>query len=167
MSKLREAAQQALEVCEDVISRWDSLAPLSVRSIALKSLQDLRDALYEEHFGDAAKRTSEFWTVKEGWVSIPDDTLGALVGYVYPEFFEGIKKSGCWTVYAKWKKALDTEDMPSIPLYADPNLRVFEQPRREWIGLTDEEIADAMIYSGANHTSFSAAIEAKLKEKNT
>jgi len=45
MSKLREAAQQALEVCEDVISRWDSLAPLSVRSIALKSLQDLRDAL--------------------------------------------------------------------------------------------------------------------------
>ena len=47
------------------------------------------------------------------------------------------------------------------------------QPKREWVGLTDEEIydyADKFLYQhGSNYgiKSFGKAIEAKLKEKNT
>jgi hypothetical protein len=49
------------------------------------------------------------------------------------------------------------------PLYTTP-------PRKEWVGLTDDEILDLWI---ANHKdtgatdAFARAIEAKLKEKNT
>lgn len=44
------------------------------------------------------------------------------------------------------------------------------QPKREWQGLTDEEVQmfiDARWGDGVNFTHFIRAIEAKLKEKNT
>ena len=45
------------------------------------------------------------------------------------------------------------------PLYTAP-------PKKEWVGLTDEEIQE--IHSGNQHWgNFACAIEAKLKEKNT
>ena len=44
-----------------------------------------------------------------------------------------------------------------IPLYTAP-------PKRPWQGLTDEEIAEAMVF---NKRVMCAHIEAKLKEKNT
>jgi hypothetical protein len=53
-----------------------------------------------------------------------------------------------------------------IPLYT-------ALPKREWVGLTDDEIydyADKFLYQhGSNYgiKSFGKAIEAKLKEKNT
>ena len=51
-----------------------------------------------------------------------------------------------------------------IPLYT-------AQPRREWVGLTDEEIsgcinATAPLDKGQFLVEFSKSIEAKLKEKN-
>jgi hypothetical protein len=55
---------------------------------------------------------------------------------------------------------------PVQPLYTTP-------PKREWVGLTDEEIyeyADKYLYQhGSNYgiKAFGKAIEAKLKEKNT
>jgi hypothetical protein len=52
-----------------------------------------------------------------------------------------------------------------IPLYTHP------QPKREWVGLTDEEILKfqgIVPYTlGYDLIEFSRAIEAKLKEKNT
>ena len=42
-------------------------------------------------------------------------------------------------------------------------------PKREWVGLTDEEVQmfiDARWSDGVNFTHFIRAIEAKLKEKN-
>ena len=50
----------------------------------------------------------------------------------------------------------------SIPLYTTP-------PKREWVGLTDDEIDDAAHYcvkSGQSVNAAIRAIEAKLKEKN-
>ena len=44
------------------------------------------------------------------------------------------------------------------------------KPKREWQGLTDEEVQmfiDARWGDGVNFTHFIRAIEAKLKEKNT
>jgi hypothetical protein len=49
------------------------------------------------------------------------------------------------------------------PFYTSP-------PKREWQGLTDEEVQmfiDARWGDGVNFTHFIRAIEAKLKEKNT
>ena len=51
----------------------------------------------------------------------------------------------------------------TVPLYTSP-------PKREWVGLTDEEI-DSIKHNYHNMTwtleMFARAIEAKLKEKNT
>jgi hypothetical protein len=50
-----------------------------------------------------------------------------------------------------------------IPLYTAP-------PRKEWVGLTDEEVHEAAIKcvkSGQSVNAAIHAIEAKLKEKNT
>ena len=60
----------------------------------------------------------------------------------------------------------DREDGTWTPLYTHP------QPKREWVGLTDEEIEKA---TGCDKTKplwlaiigVSRAVEAKLKEKNT
>ena len=60
-------------------------------------------------------------------------------------------------------------DDTSLPLYIAPS-------KREWVGLTDEEIQDLSFSSekfDASHSEwfdrwgFARAIEAKLKEKNT
>ena len=48
---------------------------------------------------------------------------------------------------------------PMMPLYTTP-----PAAQRQWVGLTDEEIAKLDCY---DHLKFARAIEAKLKEKNT
>jgi hypothetical protein len=48
--------------------------------------------------------------------------------------------------------------------------QALEQPKREWVGLTEDMIADLWLQSiaGPNTaTKFALAIEAALKEKNT
>jgi len=66
-----------------------------------------------------------------------------------------------------WKDTKDVDEYHgfklTIPLYAAPS-------RREWVGLTDEEIAkvaNSCVWSETYHVDFSRAIEAKLREKNT
>ena len=47
------------------------------------------------------------------------------------------------------------------------------QPKREWVGLTDEEIGTLTVFDGLHHVEtplladFARAVEAKLKEKNS
>jgi hypothetical protein len=41
-----------------------------------------------------------------------------------------------------------------------------EEPKREWLGLTDEEIEEVVSFPW-HYIPFARAIEAKLKEKNT
>lgn len=44
----------------------------------------------------------------------------------------------------------------------------FEQPKREWVGLTDDEVYKiAFALEGEHWKKIADAIEAKLKEKNT
>ncbi len=47
---------------------------------------------------------------------------------------------------------------------------LFQMPKREWVGLTDEEVAELRLKTfdaiATNHEVY-RAIEAKLKEKNT
>jgi len=51
------------------------------------------------------------------------------------------------------------ESLNPLPLYTAPQ-------KKEWVGLTDEEISE-LIRNTHNTGSFVRAIEAKLKEKNT
>ena len=48
--------------------------------------------------------------------------------------------------------------------------QALEQPKREWVGLTDEEIAEGAKQSWVHKQAFESAVwwaEEKLKEKNT
>ena len=42
---------------------------------------------------------------------------------------------------------------------------IYPQPKREWVGLTDEEVVEC--WARRNMFHIAHAIEAKLKEKNT
>jgi len=94
----------------------------------------------------------EYWNAVEGWVKIDE----------VREHFDSV---GCGTIY---KTAGEGRE----PLYTTP-------PQRTWVGLTDQEIEDA-IYDGfafgldngnvSNQTVIRyviRVIEAKLKEKNS
>mgnify|MGYP003649448221 CR=1 FL=1 len=58
-----------------------------------------------------------------------------------------------------WLKKPSTIYSKPRPLYTAP-------PRREWVGLTDEEISAVDWKSNETLHDFSRAIEAKLREKN-
>ena len=63
--------------------------------------------------------------------------------------------------WLRWHSPEDSEkNKDSIPLYTTP-------PKREWQGLTDEEIDTWNIVGHESLREFVRAIEAKLKEKNT
>jgi hypothetical protein len=75
------------------------------------------------------------------------------VAWTYSEGFESFKAGKCWVAYGTKQ-----DDDCKFPLYAAP-------PKREWVGLTDEEIwaegADNVL-----DVYFARDIEAKLNEKN-
>ena len=60
----------------------------------------------------------------------------------------------------------DREITQGVAFYTAP-------PKREWVGLTDEEVGRLTVFDGLHHVEvpiladFACAIEAKLKEKNT
>ena len=68
-----------------------------------------------------------------------------------------IADEGCWE---RGCACHDSRDSPGVELVR----------KREWVGLTEDEIADIAMQSGAYDEqllAFARAIEAKLKEKNT
>ena len=82
----------------------------------------------------------EYWNAVEGWVKID-------------EVRQHFDTSGCGTIYK-------TAGEDRVPLYTAP-------PKKEWVGLTDEEIYEAVENSNSVLVKDMArAIEAKLKEKN-
>jgi hypothetical protein len=100
----------------------------------------------------------EYWNAVEGWVKIDE----------VREHFDAV---GCGTIYKSGGEGRS-------PLYIAP-------PKREWVGLTDEQVEDeweritghsifggdrseqrAMYISPDEVFEFSRAIEAKLKERN-
>lgn len=80
-----------------------------------------------------------------------------------------IKPDGNMAVSLQMMQSIDHEHVRETPLYTHP------QPKRKWVGLTDEEIHDIYDhvakqepYSGAvTRRNVARAIEAKLREKNS
>jgi hypothetical protein len=97
-----------------------------------------------------------------------DDAVNALTEAIeQAEKWEPV----AWVYLDKWKSGevwpddCFTEDNASpemTPLYTAP-------PKRQWVGLTDDEICEVAEIDGADAWLFEVArsIEAKLKEKNT
>jgi hypothetical protein len=76
-------------------------------------------------------------------------------------FTENHREDKSRTTYSKkmaerWKE----KGWPVTPLYTAP-------PQREWVGLTDEDRMICEQSAKGNYFALCAAIEAKLKEKNT
>jgi hypothetical protein len=144
----REAMQMALEALESVTGHFtrtpSTLRDSEVRGDAHKAITVLRQALVDAD-DTSQKRVDEKEKREQEPVAwLSTDCIG--------------ERYLCFT------KPKDND--PVQPLYTTP-------PKREWVGLTDEEIQkvvskkwwdweDAFDIEG-----FSRAIEAKLKEKNT
>ncbi len=74
-----------------------------------------------------------------------------------PKWYHGVDVNGCNRFYHH------DEVRPAefnTPLYIHPL-------KREWVGLTDEEIKQIAIDTPIDGMRFARALEAKLKEKNT
>ena len=76
-----------------------------------------------------------------------------------PDWYHGVDKHGCNRFYHKTEAR--TSEF-NTPLYTTP-------PKREWVGLTDEEIAQGCKESWVTEQAWQSAVwwaEAKLKVKN-
>ena len=81
----------------------------------------------------------EYWNAVEGWVKID-------------EVRQHFDTSGCGTIYK-------TAGEDRVPLYTAP-------PKKEWVGLTDEEARELCVANVPYVVDMVRALEAKLKEKN-
>jgi hypothetical protein len=177
MTTLRQAAQQALEACTDAVMGWQSLAPLSVRSAAIESLDALRDALAQEEQEPVA------WLL-----------TGGTDVYLASEFSPGSEHEHEWTPLFthpphRESRELTQEDIAKNLQSRHDAAKLLEerrqevaQPRREWHSLTDEEIhlhthhleaaREYEAYTGNEYivvegaSNFARAVERALKEKN-
>ena len=128
--------------------------------LALEALELYQSKSSVQMFDDAVKALRqaleteplEYWNAVEGWVKIDE----------VHEHFDAV---GCGTIY---KSAGEGRS----PLYTAP-------PKREWVGLTADEIWKCnkaksgsavefhICYEHQNVLDFAESIESKLKEKNT
>ena len=154
---LRKAAEMALEVFEH-LSKGES--PAITRGELVYEIAALRQALEE-----SANSTTDFVEPKAlaqpeqepvDWEAVAADqamTIAMMKIEQEPVAWMD-KNSGVVGRLHSWENA--------IPLYTAP-------PKREWVGLTDEE-AEILIKTAWNKeqtfNGLARAIEAKLKEKN-
>lgn len=91
------------------------------------------------------------------------DAMNEIIGLVDPLPKQSAQNPYCW-VQAKLNQGLFYKEKPrrihTIPLYTAPL-------KREWVGLTDSDIALVSINSGSTTENFVNGIESKLKELNT
>ena len=119
--------------------------------LALEALEDANDVARmefsdEDYYGEAIAALRQ-----------------ALETEQEPVAFINVEKQKLeWAKLTSWHTPTIV-NLPKIPLYTTP-------PKREWVGLTDEEI-NSVCYKRDwtapwTNTTFARAIEAKLKEKN-
>lgn len=151
--KTIEAMKQALEAFEEIYCLWPA------EKIVSKAKEDLRAAIVE---ASMQRLTDVQQEMEQEPVAFMWD-YKRLDGHVETKaiFAHHYKNSHSPGDLAYLLKGRD-----ATPLYTHP-------PRREWVGLTDEEVQtiwkDATGWGDPSHDDedLVRAIEAKLKEKNT
>jgi hypothetical protein len=158
-----EVMRQALEYVQEFKRRWWAVPPFGNKvnkatreavSAAHSPIFQIEDALRAAIEQAEKREPLGYWNAVQGWVELPDEPQP--VAWVYPEALEAFQQGKPWTAYGR-----DNEGA-RIPLYTAP---------RQWVGLTDDEIVQAMYKAdemavGSTQMNFARAIEAKLKEKN-
>ena len=150
MTNLREATQMALDALEN-----------NCLDTPRREVQDaLRAALAQEEINAALDRDDEIERLSD-LIQEQDKKLAE---------YEAQPKPVPVAWMHEWNGDVQINNLPAecygehwtrTPLYTAP-------PQREWQGLTDEEIEDACWTEVDQRLrSFTRAIEAKLKEKNT
>ena len=145
----REAMQMALEALETNNQEWKQLADSGDAGFWEAEEQPFYELSVKAITAlrqalETEQEPLEYWNAVEGWVKIDE----------VREHFDAV---GCGTIY---KSAGEGRS----PLYTTP-------PKREWVGLTDEEINS--VRHNRDWTApwtdetFARYIEAKLREKNT
>jgi len=101
-------------------------------------------------------------------ISAMKQALEALT-YIYTETTEYEEKVMDEAV-AVLEQAIAEAEKPWVKTYCGRKPNYTTQEKREWVGLTDEEVADywvaAFNENGLYVQTFAKIIEAKLKEKN-
>ena len=118
----------------------------------LEALDELRQALAQPKQYD---QTALELCDKCGWKAIIPDEGCLVCARKNQEPVAYVSDSGSIAVIVG---GLDIDD--DTPLYLSP-------PKREWVGLTDEEIYKILNMKTGDAVKIARAIEAKLKEKNT
>ena len=173
MSKQTEALKLALEALENLYNDTELLVSRWQHTLIRSSITAIREALAEQ----TVRHTEPCgWRMKHNgeWVySFTEDAWDFIriaqpaqpaqqepVGEVFGYYERGFTEQK--TLYGK----LHNQDLPvGAKLYTSP------PARKPWVGLTDEEISGVLggdIYDeNSGLLTFTRAIEAKLKEKNT
>jgi hypothetical protein len=136
-----EAMWRALKVLENKKLRMDEhLIPIVV--------DDLRQAI------KAAENPDE-----------PPDYVEPVTTDYHEGWEEGFKAGNALAPPKREQEAWDTSDMAHRPngLAIDDDIQEYKKP---WVGLTSEELAQLTIDNAGYPTRLTAAIEAKLKERN-
>jgi len=152
MSDLRKAAEMALEAL--CVGANDAV-PNDIDERFEQAINALRQALAQPE-----QEPFEYWNAVEGWVTVDRE-----------EVFDGRAKQKMMQAAMKQTSQQyrdDPEVMFATGWYAGFHSRT-TGPKREWVGLTDEE--KVAIYQKANDENWHdqpllEAVEAKLKEKN-
>ena len=173
MNDLRKAAEMALEALENVSPDTDTLVEVEPHIWEYRSsfvIQALRQAL---DLQTAIEKGTKAWADVPNATEWVDDLRGYDTPEVTPEGWVKIDEVrhfldsvGCGTIYK-------TAGEGRVPLYAAPYTKLDTTAgvlHKEWVGLTDDEIAkywgDAFAGNTQYVQKFARIIEAKLKEKN-
>jgi hypothetical protein len=159
MTTLREAAQQALEVLIRASSYYDTYAEIDALRAALEQHEKDVEWMKQRHANwrlqkELAEQTQERDRQQREY----EETRSAALEQ--PEQEEPVAWLSIDCIgerYLCFSKPLDND--PVQPLYT----------RREWRGLSEEEINEATFHPDGcmnTHIEFARAIEAALKEKN-
>jgi hypothetical protein len=154
MTTLREAAQQALEALE--ATHYDVGSAEKQRLQVMDAITALRAALAQKEHEPTVRYKCTVVDAQhpngvpfEQWVNAPQEEPEPVAPYAWMAVGGTI-----------WRRKTSEDD---VPLYTHP-------PRREWQGLSEEEIRRMGIETpgqqGGWNLAFARAVESALKEKN-
>ena len=176
LETLEDYVEQALAQHDQQYQRHPSTE--RDRQVIVDDLEALRQALAMEKFSEVNQELEQALAQPEqepydqtalelcekcGWKAIiPDE--GCLVcarGKEEPAAWIVESKHGNWAPYLEWSEPSYLETQIVTPLYTAP-------PKREWVGLTDEQFSEACrLAEQGNYLTAFRRIQAYLKEKNT
>ena len=155
MTDLRKAAEQALEALETL---WDILDDIDTASDMAKE----NDAWYRKRVEALQKKRWDTMITTDGYKLKGGPVEALRQALAQPE-----QEPVAWFMHgelffpSEYQPIAEPND-EAKPLYTAP-------PKREWVGLTDEEVDECYYWKDRLWTTDELVrhVEAKLKEKNT